>query len=41
MDEQTYALATKAAWYYYMEDNTQTQIAEVMGVFSCKSYPST
>lgn len=36
MDEQTYALATKAAWYYYMEDNTQTQIAEVMGVSRAK-----
>ncbi|MBF0893510.1 MAG: sugar-binding transcriptional regulator [Atopobium sp.] len=36
MDEQTYALATKAAWYYYMEDNTQAQIAEVMGVSRAK-----
>ncbi len=31
-----YALATKAAWYYYMEDNTQAQIAEVMGVSRAK-----
>ena len=36
MEEQTYALATKAAWYYYMEDNTQAQIAEVMGVSRAK-----
>ncbi|MBF0914182.1 MAG: sugar-binding transcriptional regulator [Atopobium sp.] len=36
MDEQTYALATKAAWYYYMEDSTQAQIAEVMGVSRAK-----
>ena len=36
MDEQTYALATKAAWYYYMEDNTQAQIAEVMGISRAK-----
>ena len=36
MDEQTYALATKAAWYYYMEDNTQAQIAEAMGVSRAK-----
>ena len=36
MDDQTYALATKAAWYYYMEDNTQAQIAEVMGVSRAK-----
>lgn len=36
MDEQTYALATKAAWYYYMKDNTQAQIAEVMGVSRAK-----
>lgn len=36
MDEQTYALATKAAWYYYMEDNTQAQIAETMGVSRAK-----
>ena len=36
MDEQTYALATKAAWYYYMEDNTQAQIADVMGVSRAK-----
>ena len=36
MVEQTYALATKAAWYYYMEDNTQAQIAEVMGVSRAK-----
>lgn len=36
MDEQTYALATKAAWYYYMEDNTQAQIAEIMGVSRAK-----
>ena len=36
MDEQTYALATKAAWYYYMEDNTQAQIDEVMGVSRAK-----
>lgn len=36
MDEQTYALATKAAWYYYMEDSTQAQIAEVMGVSRTK-----
>lgn len=36
MDEQTYALATKAAWYYYMEDDTQAQIAEVMGVSRAK-----
>ena len=36
MDEQTYALATKAAWYYYMEDNTQAQIAEVMGICRAK-----
>lgn len=36
MDEQIYALATKAAWYYYMEDNTQAQIAEVMGVSRAK-----
>ena len=36
MDEQTYALATKAAWYYYMEENTQAQIAEVMGVSRAK-----
>lgn len=36
MDEQAYALATKAAWYYYMEDNTQAQIAEVMGVSRAK-----
>ena len=36
MDEQTYTLATKAAWYYYMEDNTQAQIAEVMGVSRAK-----
>ena len=36
MDEQTYALATKAAWYYYMEDNTQAKIAEVMGVSRAK-----
>ena len=36
MDEQTYALATRAAWYYYMEDNTQAQIAEVMGVSRAK-----
>lgn len=36
MDEQTYALATKAAWYYYMEDNTQAQIAEVMSVSRAK-----
>jgi len=34
MDEQTYALATKAAWYYYMEDNTQAP--EVMGVSRAK-----
>ncbi|WP_311139424.1 sugar-binding transcriptional regulator [Lancefieldella parvula] len=36
MDEQTYALATKVAWYYYMEDNTQAQIAEVMGISRAK-----
>ena len=36
MDEQTYALATKAAWYYYMEDSTQAQIAEVMGISRAK-----
>ena len=36
MDEQTYALSTKAAWYYYMEDNTQAQIAEVMGISRAK-----
>ena len=36
MDDQTYALATKAAWYYYMEDNTQAQIAEVMGISRAK-----
>ena len=36
MYEQTYALATKAAWYYYMEDNTQAKIAEVMGVSRAK-----
>ena len=36
MDEQTYALVTKAAWYYYMEDNTQAQIAEVMGISRAK-----
>lgn len=36
MDEQTYAMATKAAWYYYMEDNTQAQIAEVMGISRAK-----
>ena len=36
MNEQTYALATKAAWYYYMEDNTQAQIAEVMGISRAK-----
>ena len=36
MDDQTYALATKAAWYYYMEDSTQAQIAEVMGVSRAK-----
>ena len=36
MDERAYALATKAAWYYYMEDNTQAQIAEVMGVSRAK-----
>ena len=36
MDEKTYALATKAAWYYYMEDSTQAQIAEVMGVSRAK-----
>ena len=36
MDEQTYALATKAAWYYYMEDNIRSQIAEVMGISRAK-----
>ena len=36
MDEKTYTLATKAAWYYYMENYTQHQIAEAMGLSRAK-----
>ena len=36
MDEKTYTLATKAAWFYYMENYTQHQIAEAMGLSRAK-----
>ncbi|WP_314774203.1 sugar-binding transcriptional regulator [Lancefieldella rimae] len=36
LDEKTYTLATKAAWYYYMENYTQHQIAEAMGLSRAK-----
>ena len=36
MDEKTYTLATKAAWFYYMENYTQYQIAEAMGLSRAK-----
>lgn len=36
MDEKTYTLATKAAWYYYMENYTQHQIAEAMSLSRAK-----
>ena len=36
MDEKTYTLATKAAWDYYMENYTQHQIAEAMGLSRAK-----
>lgn len=36
LDEKTYTLATKAAWFYYMENYTQHQIAEAMGLSRAK-----
>lgn len=36
MDEKTYTLATKAAWFYYMENYTQHQIAEAMSLSRAK-----
>ncbi len=36
MDEKNFTLATKAAWYYYMENYTQHQIAEAMGLSRAK-----
>lgn len=36
MTERTYMLATKATWYYYMENYTQHQIAEAMGLSRAK-----
>ena len=36
LDEKTYTLATKAAWFYYMENYSQHQIAEAMGLSRAK-----
>ncbi len=36
MDERTYTLAAKAAWYYYMENYTQHQIADAMSISRAK-----
>ena len=36
LDEKTYTLATKAAWFYYMENYTQHQIAEAMSLSRAK-----
>lgn len=36
MGEAEYPLVLKAAWYYYMEDYTQQQISELLGVSRAK-----